>query len=155
MDIASLLTTDRIAIKPSITSKKRALELLSELLATGVPNVTNTQIFDALISRERLGSTGLGHGVALPHSRLGGVKKAIGSVLKLDQGVDYDAPDNLPVDFMFALVVPQESTDEHLELLSELATLFADERELLQLRSTNHADALLTILSERTSSHAA
>lgn len=155
MNIASILRPERITLEISASSKKRALERLSDMLASAVPQITKTAIFDALNSRERLGSTALGQGVAIPHGRMAGIEQAVGAILKLQDGVDYDAPDNRPVDLMFALLVPEDCTDEHLELLSELATMFADERELAELRAAGAPDTILALFTKRASSHAA
>jgi PTS system nitrogen regulatory IIA component len=155
MKIVDLLALDRIRLQTTTSSKKRALEILSQMLATTLPTVSEIEIFDALINRERLGSTGLGHGVAIPHSRLDGAETAVGAILKLEEGIDYDSPDHQPVDFMFALLVPQDSTDEHLALLSQLAEMFADEEHYTQLRTAQQANTLLNLLSQHTSSHAA
>ena len=155
MTIADLLSPELIALETSASSKKRALEMLSEHLAKAIPTLNAAEIFDRLIARERLGSTGLGHGVAIPHARTNGIDKAIGAILKLQQGIDYDAVDQQPVDFLFALLVPENSTEQHLELLSQLAEMFSDEEVLKQLHAAETAESLLTIFIEQASSHAA
>lgn len=143
MNIAQLLAPERVNRTSEISSKKRVLEVLSEMLASSQPNLSGTEIFDSLIARERLGSTGLGHGVAIPHGRMAGVEHAVAALIKLERGVDYDAPDREPVDLLFALLVPQESTDEHLQILATLARMFADPAALASLRSADHGEALL------------
>ncbi len=142
-------------LETGTSSKKRALEMLSERLATATHQLTATEIFDRLNARERLGSTGLGHGVAIPHSRTPGIDDAVGAILKLKNGVDFDALDKQPVDFFFALLVPEESREEHLELLSQLAELFSDKTALARIRSTEHADELLNLFRDQATSHAA
>jgi PTS system nitrogen regulatory IIA component len=144
MNIAQLLSPDRVSRTSEISSKKRVLEVLSEMLASSQPNLSVTEIFDSLIARERLGSTGLGHGVAIPHGRLAGIEHAVAALVKLERGVDYDAPDREPVDLLFALLVPQESTDEHLQILATLARMFADPATLASLRSADDGEALLS-----------
>lgn len=144
MRISSLLSPERVLCLPQVSSKKRALEMLSEMLASRLPELGKDEIFASLLARERLGSTGLGHGVAIPHGRLSGVSSALGAVLKLRQGVDYDAPDSEPVDIMFALLVPEECTDEHLQILARLARMFSQPAMLSQLRVTEDpADVLI------------
>jgi PTS system nitrogen regulatory IIA component len=143
MNIGQLLAPERVSRTGEISSKKRVLETLSEMLSTSQPDLSSGEIFDSLISRERLGSTGLGHGVAIPHGRVAGVKNAVAALIKLERGVDFDAPDREPVDLLFALLVPQESTDEHLEILATLARMFADPSTLASLRSADDGDALL------------
>jgi PTS system nitrogen regulatory IIA component len=155
MLIADLLSLERIILETSISSKKRSLELLSEYLAKSIPALTDTEIFERLITRERLGSTGLGHGVAIPHTRTNGVDNAIGAILKLQNGVDYDAIDQQPVYFLFALLVPENSTEQHLALLSQLAEMFSDERILKRLQEAQTAERILTIFVEEAPSHAA
>lgn len=136
MQIAKLLTPERITCQQESSSKKRALETLSKLLASDLPGFTDGEIFDSLIGRERLGSTGLGKGVALPHGRMKGLDEPIAALLTLDQGVDYDAIDSRPVDLMFALLVPEESTDEHLKILARLAEMFSNADFCTQLRES-------------------
>lgn len=145
MNIADLLTPERVRCIPEVSSKKRAIELLSDMLSADLPLLAESEIFDALIARERLGSTGLGHGVAIPHGRLAGVNEACAALLKLDQGVDYDAPDQEPVDIFFALIVPAQSTDEHLRILATLARMFSETDALAQLRGTTGTSALLKL----------
>ena len=154
MNIVDLLSPNRVVVRPGASSKKRVLELLSEYLASATTGLTATEIFDTLIARERLGSTGLGHGVAIPHSRIAGINEALGAVLRLEQGVDYDALDGQPVDLLFALIVPEKSTEKHLEILSQLAEMFSNEQVLTRLRSADNAETLLRLFKEQTSSHA-
>jgi nitrogen PTS system EIIA component len=147
MNISELLTPERVVCTDEVSSKKRALEMLSEMLAANEPELTGGEIFDSLLSRERLGSTGLGHGVAIPHGRVRGIHTAIAAMLKLEHGVDYDAPDREPVDLLFALLVPKESTDEHLQILAALARMFADPPTLARLREACDSSALLLQVS--------
>lgn len=118
-----------------MSSKKRALELISDLLAESEAGLVQNEIFSSLIERERLGSTGLGHGVAIPHGRLKGLEHPVCAFVKLIQGVDYDAADGDPVDMICALLVPEESTNEHLHVLSMLAEMFSDEDRCSRLRA--------------------
>lgn len=142
MDITDLITRERIVCDSEVASKKRVIEVLSELLATGQPDLTARPIFDSLIGRERLGSTGLGYGVALPHGRFSQSQHAIGAFLKLGKGVDFDAIDRQPVDLVFGLLVPDHYTDEHLKILAYLAEMFSDRAFCQQLRETD-SDQLL------------
>ena len=124
MKLSEILTPDRIRLDSDATSKKRVLESASQLLAGTDDTLSPRAVFDCLIAREKLGSTGLGHGVALPHGRLAGLDKTIGVFIRIPKGVDFDAPDNEPVDLVFALLVPEESTEEHLQVLADLARYF-------------------------------
>ena len=148
MDITDLITGERIVCDSEVTSKKRVIEVLSELLATGQADLTARPIFDSLIGRERLGSTGLGHGVALPHGRFSQSQRAIGAFIKLKQGVDFDAIDRLPVDLVFGLLVPDHYTDEHLKILAYLAEMFSDRAFCQRLRETDSDQALFERLRD-------
>ena len=148
MDITDLITRERIVCNSEVTSKKRLIETLSELLATGQADLTARPIFDSLIGRERLGSTGLGHGVALPHGRFSQSQQALGAFVKLRQGVDFDAIDRQPVDLVFGLLVPDHYTDEHLKILAYLAEMFSDRAFCQQLRETDSDQALFERLRD-------
>jgi len=148
IDLAELLTEKRVACASHATSKKRALELLSELLAADVPGLTPGEVFASLCERERLGGTGLGHGVAIPHGRLASVDRAVCAFLKLHEGVDYDASDQQPVDLICGLVVPEESTSEHLDVLATLAEMFSDEAFCAQMRAAANSQELYQLLME-------
>jgi len=140
MTINDILAAERILLDAPATSKKRALESVSELLATGMNEPGAKEIFDCLLGRERLGSTGLGQGVALPHARVPGLAHPTGVFLRLREAIDYDAPDGEPVDLLFGLLVPEASTAQHLQILSELAENFAsaDIRERLRNVASAH-----------------
>lgn len=142
MKIADLLTRERIRIDTDVGSKKRALEVLSEMLADDASDMPAGVIFNKLISRERLGSTGLGKGVALPHARLTHGGEPRGALIRLSHGIDFDAFDRQPVDLLFALVVPEHFTDEHLQILANLAELFSDQELCQQLRQAADTDAI-------------
>ncbi|MFZ1492775.1 MAG: PTS sugar transporter subunit IIA [Candidatus Competibacter denitrificans] len=147
MDITELITRERILCDGEVTSKKRVIETLSELLATGEPGLAARPIFDSLIGRERLGSTGLGHGVALPHGRLSQSQRAVGAFIKLKKGVDFDAIDRQPVDLIFGLLVPDHYTDEHLRILAYLAEMFSDQAFSQRLRESDSDQVLFDLLS--------
>ncbi len=142
MQLSDLLSKDRIACNVNAHSKKRALEILSQLLAREQQYATAENIFDSLLSRERLGSTGIGYGVAIPHGRVKNTRQASAAFIQLAEGIDFDAIDKKPVDLMFALLVPEESTDEHLEILSELATLFSEQHFRDKVRQAGSIDKI-------------
>jgi PTS system nitrogen regulatory IIA component len=141
------LVGSRIASNVDIGSKKRLLEVLSELLAKADTTMSPETIFDRLLERERLGSTGLGHGIALPHARMKEAREAIGAFVQLRQGVDFDTADNRPVDLAFALLVPESATEMHLQLLASLAAMFDDPELRARLRAATASEALLAILT--------
>jgi PTS system nitrogen regulatory IIA component len=147
MQIPELLTAERIACQQECSSKKRSLELLGKLLADALPDFTDGEIFDSLIGRERLGSTGLGNGVALPHGRVQGLKEPIAALLVLSAGIDFDAIDSKPVDLLFALLVPEESTDEHLQILARLAEMFSDKNFCAELRHASNNEQCHKLIS--------
>lgn len=159
MDINQLIAPDRVKCLSGINSKKRALESLGQLLSSGAAGVDPTDIFHHLVERERLGSTGLGHGVALPHARLalqnGGQNISLGSFIKLEQGIDFDSPDSQPADLLFALLVPQDCTDEHLQILASLAGMFSNPDFCEKLRSCTTDAELFNQLSDWTQHQAA
>ena len=148
MAITDLLNPERVACCEESSSKKRTLEQLSALLAEGISGLTPGEIFDCLINRERLGSTGLGKGVAIPHGRMKGLEHPVGAFLRLREGVDFDAADHQPVDLLFALLVPEESTEEHLHILAELARIFSDTALVGRLREAGDDAQLLQLLND-------
>jgi PTS system nitrogen regulatory IIA component len=143
-----LITLERIGFRPGIASKKSMLQRLATLLAVGQSNLSPDAIFDRLLARERLGSTGFGRGIALPHARMAPLAHAVGAFVQLQEGVDFDAIDNLPVDMAFALLVPQEATEEHLQLLAKLADIFGNAEVCDRLRHAQEAEQTLAILQE-------
>lgn len=147
MRIAEFISPERVVRQSKVTSKKRALEVVSGLIAGAQPNLLETEIFDCLLARERLGSTGIGHGIAIPHGRLKSVARPIGAFAALEQGVDFDAMDGAPVDLVCALVVPSESTEEHLQILASLAALFSDAHLRDSMRRAASAAELYTLLT--------
>ncbi len=149
MRISDILTPDRVRCGVEANSKKRALEVLSAQIALADPSLTPRAVFDCLLTRERLGSTGLGSGVAIPHGRLPNLHHAIGAFIRIQEPVDFDALDNEPVDLLFGLLVPAESTDEHLQVLSLLAEGFSDESLRGQLRSPGISSETAFILLTR------
>ncbi len=152
MNLATLLTLERVCCKADIRSKKRALHELSELLAMTHPNLRVEEVFDSLLSRERLGTTGIGKGVAIPHGRLAEIETASAALVTLKKGIDYDAPDAQSVDVFFALIVPEKSTDEHLQTLAHLAEMMADEHFMSQLRKQKGCQPLHALVSQWQSS---
>ncbi len=148
MNIRDLITPDRILCDEAVSSKKRALERLGELIASADEGLSARTVFDSLIGRERLGSTGLGHGVALPHGRLGGSTAAVGAFIRLSGGVDFDAIDQQPVDMIFALLVPEHFTDEHLKIIAYLAEMFSDTALCDALRQSNDAEAIFQLMMD-------
>ncbi len=134
MNITDLLTPERVLCCADTGSKKRLLEQLGALLESSASSLSQNEIFDALVNREKLGSTGLGKGVAIPHGRMAALEQPVCAFIKLDQPVDFDATDNQPVDLVFALLVPEDSTEEHLQVLSTIAEIFSNSALCATLR---------------------
>jgi len=132
--IAKLLPPSNILLELDVTSKKRLFEQAG-LLFENNQGMARSVVFESLFARERLGSTGLGQGVAIPHGRIKGLKDAVGAFVRLAAPVPFDAPDGKPVDLVFFLLVPEQATERHLQILSELAQLFSD-RELRERLAT-------------------
>jgi len=152
MKIKDILSTHCVACAVETTSKKRTLEKLAEVISASHTELTDDEIFESLIARERLGSTGIGHGVAIPHGRIHTEEKSIAAFMQLQSTVDFDSIDGKPVDLVFGLLVPENSTDEHLKILSEVATLFNDTSICEQLRQATTTHELHTILTSYPSS---
>ena len=131
--LSAILPAPQVLVSVDATSKKRAFEEAG-LLFESLHGLNRALITDSLFARERLGSTGLGHGVAIPHGRIKGLKDAAGAFLRLATPVQFDAPDGRPVSMLFVLLVPEQANETHLQLLSELAQMFSDRefREALQ-----------------------
>jgi PTS system nitrogen regulatory IIA component len=135
------------------TSKKRAFEEAGLLFETQ-HGLNRALITDSLFARERLGSTGLGHGVAIPHGRIKGLKQPLAAVFQLANPIGFDAPDELPVTLMIFLLVPEAATQKHLEILSEIAELLSDSALREQMKSSTDAAALHGLIAQWQSAHA-
>jgi len=146
MNITSLLSPDRVVCCDDIGSKKRLLEELADLLGSSSQQLPHQDIFDSLLNREKLGSTGLGKGVALPHGRLAALQEPVCAFIKVDPAVDFDAVDDAPVDLVFSLLVPEDSTEEHLQVLSTIAEIFSNQAICDSLRNCQSDKCLLDLL---------
>ncbi|MDR1995595.1 PTS IIA-like nitrogen regulatory protein PtsN [Azonexus sp.] len=131
--LSNILTPAQILLDLEASSKKRVFEQAGQLFEAHL-GLARSVIFDSLFAREKLGSTGLGQGIAIPHGRIKGLKQAAGAFIRLANPVPFDSPDGRGVNLLFVLLVPEQATEEHLQILSELAQRFADRsfREALQ-----------------------
>jgi len=145
MTITALLSPERIFINAQITSKKRLLEFIAEQISSQF-EITQATLFSNLLDRERLGSTGLGRGFAVPHARLAGLEQAVGMFIKLDQPVNFEAPDNQPVDLVFAIIIPEEATDQHLQILSALARVFSQAEVCEAIRNADAGEEVVRLI---------
>ena len=136
--VAKILSPSHVAVDLQASSKKRLFEQAG-LLFENQDAVARSVVFDSLFARERLGSTGLGQGVAIPHGRIKGLKDALCAFFRLAQPVPFDAPDGNPVNLVFVLLVPEKATEKHLQILSELAQMFSD--KVLREAMTRAPDA--------------
>jgi len=133
MNFDNLIKIDQIQVNMTAGSKKKVLEMISQIVTDCYPQYQTSKIFETLIERERLGSTGIGHGVALPHGRLAECQEPIGIFISLTDGIDFDAIDKQTVHLIFTLLVPENSTQAHLQILAKLAEFFRrkDKRQML------------------------
>ena len=143
-----ILSPSRILAKVRVNSKKRLLELLANEVSKELPEADANNIFDAFLSRERLGSTAMGEGIAIPHCRVKQCKRILGFFVQLESSIDFDAMDGKPVDLIFAVVVPVEANDEHLQVLSEVAKIFSQANIRTRLRNNDDTEQLLHILTD-------
>jgi PTS system nitrogen regulatory IIA component len=147
MQLLDILSPERAQAGVIAGSKKRALEQAADIVGKALGSSDSQAVFDALLARERLGTTALGEGVAVPHCRLAGSTGIVGVLLRLAEGIDFDAPDNLPVDVLFILVVPAQATDEHLKLLGRIAAMFNDAATRTALRQAHSGSELLAAVT--------
>lgn len=146
--IGKYLTADCVLLDGESTSKKRMFERVG-ILFENTRGIARSQVFDSLFAREKLGSTGLGQGVAIPHGRIKGLKEAMAAFVKLEHPVPFDAPDGLPVSLVFVLLVPERATDLHLQLLGELAQMFSEPAFREALQTTDDPAALHHLFTDR------
>jgi len=146
-DIGTILDRGRIVAGLQTTSKKRLLEQIANIFAERIADSDAGNIFSTLIERENLGSTGIGNGVALPHGRLKGLDEVIGLFLRLQDPLDFDAVDHQQVNLVFAILVPEDATEEHLNLLALLANVFRNDDNRQQLLETSDPSKIREIFS--------
>jgi PTS system nitrogen regulatory IIA component len=149
MTLETILPPERVLYDVPGGSKKRVLEFFSTFIAQNTPSLDSQEVFSRLIGRERLGSTGIGNGVAIPHARSPHCSSPIAGFLKLSEPIDFDAIDGDPVDLVFVLLVPEEADDTHLSLLGEVATIMNDADTRQQLRRTTSQRELLDIITTK------
>lgn len=151
--LASILPLAQVLVGVDATSKKRAFEEAG-LLFEGLHGLSRALVTDSLFARERLGSTGLGHGVAIPHGRIKGLKQPLAAVFQLANPIGFDAPDEQPVALMIFLLVPEAATQKHLEILSEIAELLSYTPMRERLKTAEDASALHGLIAGWQSAHA-
>ncbi len=139
--IGQILLPENVLLDADSTSKKRVFERVG-ILYENTRQISRSQVFDSLFAREKLGSTGLGHGVAIPHGRIKGLREATAAFIKTQTPIPFEAPDGQPVNLIFVLLVPERATDQHLQLLSELAQMFSDKTFREQLQNSDDPVAI-------------
>jgi nitrogen PTS system EIIA component len=149
-----LLAAPAVLAALKVKNKKQALQELAARAATAAGR-SEREIFDTLLQRERLGSTGIGRGVAIPHGKLAKLDQLIGLFARLERPVDFDALDGEPVDLIFLLLAPEGAGADHLKALARIARLLRDDKVADKLRAARDADALFALLTKPTASHAA
>jgi PTS system nitrogen regulatory IIA component len=154
MEIEDLITPAGVIPKLRATGKKHALQELAKR-AADVTGLHERAIFDVLLERERLGSTGVGNGIAIPHGKLGELQKLHGVFARLDSPIDFDSVDDQPVDLVFLLLAPEAAGADHLKALARVSRLLRDRTVCEKLRGANSADAIYALLTEARTSHAA
>lgn len=139
MIIKKILAQNLVFCNAAGSSKKKALENVADALHNALPEIDSAELFEHLIAREKLGSTAIGKGIAIPHCRCSKVERTIGCLVKLQEPIDFDSPDDLPVDILFVMLVPEQATNEHLQTLAHLAQLFeqSEFRNALRKSKTN------------------
>lgn len=145
--LAAILPTSQVLVSVDATSKKRAFEEAG-LLFESLHGLSRALITDSLFARERLGSTGLGHGVAIPHGRIKGLKSPMAAVFQLERPIGFDAPDEQPVSLLIFLLVPEAATQRHLEILSEIAELLSDSSLRERIKSSRDAVELHRLIAD-------
>jgi nitrogen PTS system EIIA component len=151
MEIADLITPRSVVAQLRATNKKQALQELAKR-AAALTGIQERTIYDVLIERERLGSTGIGMGIGIPHGRLPGLDTLCGIFARLDRPVPFDAIDDQPVDLIFLLLAPEGAGADHLKALARVSRLLRDRNVCEKLRGTDNADALYALLIDRTPS---
>ncbi len=154
IEIADLLAPRGVIAQLRVGSKKQALQEISKRAAV-ITGVAERRIYDVLAERERLGSTGIGKGIAIPHGKLPELARLYGCFARLERPIPFDAIDDLPVDLMFTLLAPIDAGAEHLRALAQVSRLLRDEAICQKLRGTDSTDALLALLTDRTENQAA
>ncbi len=144
--LSRLLPVSNVLLDLDVTSKKRVFERVGLLFENSL-GVRGGQVFNALFERERLGSTALGHAVAIPHGRIKDLREAAGAFVRTLTPIPFEAPDDLPVNLIFVLLVPEKATDMHLQILSELAQLFSDRFNREQLAALSDASQVQQLIA--------
>lgn len=154
MEISDLLGVDAVVSSLSVSSKKQALQELAKRAHT-ITGLDERQIFDTLLERERLGTTGVGNGIAIPHGKLGELDRLYGVFARLEKPIDFDAIDEHPVDLVFLLLAPESAGADHLKALARVSRLLRDQAVCKKLRGSDSSEALFALLTDAATNHVA
>jgi PTS system nitrogen regulatory IIA component len=147
--LTEILSPERTVCHVPGISKKRIFETIARIISDDQPGLVYEDVFSLLIAREKLGSTGLGQGIAVPHCRVDDCPQPLGTLISLEQAIDFDAPDDQPVDLLFALLVPGEAHQQHLDILANVARLFSQASFCEQLRAAQDNRSLFEIATRQ------
>ena len=154
MDLRDLITPEGVVPALKVKNKKQALQELADK-AAALTGINSREIFESLLQRERLGSTGVGRGIAIPHGKIGGIKQIFTLFARLDEKIDFEAMDGEPVDLIFLLLAPETAGADHLKALARISRLLRDPAAIEKLRGSTDRAALYSVLTEPLASHAA
>ncbi len=146
--LSTILAPERTRCRVSGGSKKRLFEKIAQLISDNQPDLPEAEVFAQLVARERLGSTGFGDGIAIPHCRIESCNEPVGALLTLDEAIAYDAADNQPVDLLFVLLVPEGEDQTHLDILAHIAGLFAQHSFCKALRDAASDEELFQLATD-------
>lgn len=152
LTIADILAPERVKLDQSCSSKKRALELVSQIIAGAQEGLESWAVFDTLLARERLGSTGVGRGIVIPHGKMAGLDRPVGAFVRLTDGIDFNSIDDVPVSLIFAILVPEGGEEAHLAILGQLARRFSDPEFCAAIRDTQSSEVVFSLLTRKVAS---
>ncbi len=147
MIISDIISLDRTECAVECQSKKRIFEVISEIAVKGNPQLNLNDVLASMLAREKMGSTGIGNGIAIPHGRIEGIKDIVAIIVTSEEPIQFDAIDDKPVDIFFALLVPSEQTQEHLQTLSSIAQKLSDKNIVKALRNAATRDEIISALA--------
>ncbi|MGJ8674391.1 MAG: PTS IIA-like nitrogen regulatory protein PtsN [Pseudoalteromonas sp.] len=147
MIISDIISLDRTECAVECQSKKRIFEVISEIAVKGNPQLNVNDVLASMLAREKMGSTGIGNGIAIPHGRIEGIRDIVAIIVTSEEPIQFDAIDDKPVDIFFALLVPSEQTQEHLQTLSSIAQKLSDKNIVKALRNAATRDDIISALA--------
>lgn len=147
MIISDIISLDRTECAVECQSKKRIFEVISDIAVKGNPQLNVNDVLASMLAREKMGSTGIGNGIAIPHGRIEGIQDIVAIVVTSEEPIQFDAIDDKPVDIFFALLVPSEQTQEHLQTLSSIAQKLSDKEIVKAIRNAATRDEIISALA--------